>query len=153
MVKDRLQKPDTQKGFILDGFPRTIKQAEMLDKMLEELGEKIESVIYLNVPDEEIIKRTSGRLICSDCQTTFHKHYNPPKTEGVCDKCGGKLYVREDDKPETVAKRLEVFHSTTLPLVDFYKQKGILVEIDPELSPKGAVADMRELSRKLGLLA
>lgn len=153
MVKDRLQKPDTQKGFILDGFPRTIKQAEMLDKMLEELGEKIESVIYLNVPDEEIIKRTSGRLICSDCQTTFHKHYNPPKTEGICDKCGGKLYVREDDKPETVAKRLEVFHSTTLPLVDFYKQKGILVEIDPELSPRGAVADMRELSRKLGLLA
>ena len=126
---------------------------EQQARLTRELGEKIESVIYLNVPDEEIIKRTSGRLICSDCQTTFHKLYNPPKTEGVCDKCGGKLYVREDDKPETVAKRLEVFHSTTLPLVDFYKQKGFLVEIDPDLSPKGAVADMRELSRKLGLLA
>ena len=109
MVKDRLKNPDTANGFILDGFPRTIAQAEMLDKILEELGEKISYVIYLNVPDSEIIRRISGRLICSDCQTPYHKEFNPPKKENVCDKCGGKLYTRDDDKPETVQKRLEHF--------------------------------------------
>ena len=138
MVKDRLKNPDTANGFILDGFPRTIAQAEMLDKILEELGEKISYVIYLNVPDSEIIRRISGRLICSDCQTPYHKEF--------------KLYTRDDDKPETVQKRLEVFRSTTFPLVDYYKSRGILVEIPPELSEKGAVSDMRELVQKLGLI-
>ncbi len=152
MVKDRLKNPDTANGFILDGFPRTIAQAEMLDKILEELGEKIAYVIYLNVPDAEIIRRISGRLICSECQTPYHKEFNPPKKENICDKCGGKLYTRDDDKPETVQKRLEVFRSTTFPLVDYYKSRGILVEIPPELSEKGAVFDMRELAQKLGLI-
>ena len=152
MVKDRLKNPDTSNGFILDGFPRTIAQAEMLDKILEEFGEKISYVIYLNVPDSEIIRRISGRLICSDCQTPYHKEFNPPKKENVCDKCGGKLYTRDDDKPETVQKRLEVFRSTTFPLVDYYKSRGILVEIPPEFSEKGAVSDMRELVQKLGLI-
>ncbi|HIV05467.1 MAG TPA: adenylate kinase [Candidatus Merdousia gallistercoris] len=152
MVKDRLKNPDTANGFILDGFPRTIAQAEMLDKILEELGEKIAYVIYLNVPDAEIIRRISGRLICSECQTSYHKEFNPPKKENICDKCGGKLYTRDDDKPETVRKRLEVFRSTTFPLVDYYKSRGILVEIPPELSEKGAVSDMRELAQKLGLI-
>ena len=152
MVKDRLKNPDTANGFILDGFPRTIAQAEMLDKILEELGEKIAYVIYLNVPDAEIIRRISGRLICSECQTPYHKEFNLPKKENICDKCGGKLYTRDDDKPETVKKRLEVFRSTTFPLVDYYKSRGILVEIPPELSEKGAVSDMRELAQKLGLI-
>ena len=106
----------------------------------------------MNVRDAEIIRRISGRLICSECQTPYHKEFNPPKKENICDKCGGKLYTRDDDKPETVQKRLEVFRSTTFPLVDYYKSRGILVEIPPELSEKGAVSDMRELAQKLGLI-
>ena len=153
MVKDRLSKPDVQNGFILDGFPRTLKQAEMLDTILDEIGEKISYVIYLNVPSEEIVRRISGRMICSKCQAPYHKEFNPPKQEGVCDKCGGSLYTRDDDKPETVKNRLAVFESTTLPLVDFYRAKNLIVEIPPELSSKGAVEDMRELAQKLGLLA
>lgn len=115
MVKDRLMQPDTEKGFVLDGFPRTIKQAEMLDKMLAEMGREIAAVVYLDVPDEEIVKRISGRMVCEKCQAPYHKVFTPPKVEGVCDKCGGKLYTRDDDKPETVKKRLDVFRSTTLP--------------------------------------
>ncbi len=152
MVKDRLQQPDAAKGFILDGFPRTIKQAEMLEKILADLGEKISAVVYLDVPDEKIIERISGRVICEKCQAPYHKVFSPSKVEGVCDKCGGKLYTRPDDKPETVKKRLEVFRTTTFPLVDFYRDKGLLVTIPSELSAAGAVADMRELSKKLGFI-
>ncbi len=152
MVKDRLQQPDAAKGFILDGFPRTIKQAEMLEKILADLGEKISAVIYLDVPDEKIIERISGRVICEKCQAPYHKIFSPSKVEGVCDKCGGKLYTRPDDKPETVKKRLEVFRTTTFPLVDFYRNKGLLVTIPSELSAAGVVADMRELSKKLGFI-
>lgn len=152
MVKDRLQQPDAAKGFILDGFPRTIKQAEMLEKILADLGEKVSAVIYLDVPDEKIIERISGRVICEKCQAPYHKIFSPSKVEGVCDKCGGKLYTRPDDKPETVKKRLEVFRTTTFPLVDFYRNKGLLVTIPSELSAAGVVADMRELSKKLGFI-
>ncbi len=153
MVKDRLSKPDTAGGFILDGFPRTLAQARALDEILGELGGEISYALYLDVPDGEIVRRISGRMICSECQAPYHREFNPPKSEGVCDKCGGKLFTREDDMPETVQKRLEVFRSTTLPLVDFYKAKGVLVEIPPELSDRGAVADMREVAEKLGLCA
>ncbi len=152
MVKDRLQQPDISNGFILDGFPRTIAQAEILEKILEELGEKITAVFYLDVSDEEIIKRISGRVICEKCQAPYHKEFSPPKTEGVCDKCGGALYTRDDDKIETVKNRLATFHSTTFPLVDFYEKKGLLVKIPAELSSEGAVSDMRKLAEKLGLL-
>lgn len=152
MVKDRLMQPDTEKGFVLDGFPRTIKQAEMLDKMLAEMGREIAAVVYLDVPDEEIVKRISGRMVCEKCQAPYHKVFTPPKVEGVCDKCGGKLYTRDDDKPETVKKRLDVFRSTTLPLVDFYSKKGLIVPIPPELSKAGAIADMTDLCKELGLL-
>jgi len=152
MVKDRLQQPDTQKGFILDGFPRTIKQAEMLESILKELGEEITAVIFLDVPDAEIVKRISGRVICEKCQAPYHKEYSPSKVEGVCDKCGGKLYTRDDDKPETVLNRLEVFRKNTFPLVEFYEKKGLIVRIPPELSAEGAVSDMRKLSQELGLL-
>ncbi len=152
MVKDRLQQPDTEKGFILDGFPRTIKQAEILENILKELGEEITAVIFLDVPDEEIVKRISGRVICEKCQAPYHKEYSPSKVEGVCDKCGGKLYTRDDDKPETVLNRLEVFRKNTFPLVEFYEKKGLIVRIPPELSSEGAVSDMRKLSQELGLL-
>ena len=114
MVKDRLSKPDTAGGFILDGFPRTLAQAEMLDKILAELGEEISYALYLDVPDAEIIRRISGRMICSECQAPYHREFNPPKSEGICDKCGGKLFTRDDDKPETVKKRLEVFPGSQL---------------------------------------
>ena len=152
MVKDRLQQPDTEKGFILDGFPRTIKQAEILENILKELGEEITAVIFLDVPDQEIVKRISGRVICEKCQAPYHKEYSPSKVEGVCDKCGGKLYTRDDDKPETVLNRLEVFRKNTFPLVEFYEKKGLIVRIPPELSSEGAVSDMRKLSQELGLL-
>lgn len=153
MVKDRLQKPDTKNGFVLDGFPRTIKQAELLDAILSELGEKIEAVMYLDVPDEEIVKRISGRLVCGKCQATFHKTYNPPKKEGVCDHCGSPLTVRADDKPETVRNRLDVYRKNTMPLVDFYQKRGIIVKLPPDMSAKGILEDMKQVSRENGFLA
>lgn len=152
MVKDRLMQPDTEKGFVLDGFPRTLKQAEMLEDILKEMNREITAVIYLDVPDEEIVKRISGRMVCEKCQAPYHKEYTPPKTEGVCDKCGGNLYTRDDDKPETVQKRLDVYRSTTLPLVDFFGKKDLVVKIPPELSSAGAVADMTDLCKQLGLI-
>lgn len=152
MVKDRLMQADTEKGFVLDGFPRTLKQAEMLDDILKEMNREITAVVYLDVADEEIVKRISGRMVCEKCQAPYHKEYTPPKTEGVCDKCGGTLYTRDDDKPETVQKRLNVYRTTTLPLVDFYEKKNLIVKIPPELSSAGAVADMRELCKEIGLI-
>ena len=153
MVRDRLSQQDAKsKGFILDGFPRTIPQAEELDAILSEIGTEISAVLYLEVPDEEIIRRTSGRMICRNCQAPFHKLYSPPKIEGVCDKCGGELYVREDDKPETVKKRLETYRENTLPLVDFYAKRGVLKILPPEMSKGGVVSDMEKLAGELGLL-
>jgi adenylate kinase len=127
IVKDRLSKEDCKNGFLLDGFPRTIAQAEALDKVLEELGQKIDKVLNIEVPDEKILERMSGRRICKNCGASFHVIYRPPQKEGVCDVCGGELYQREDDKEETVKKRLEVYHAQTQPLIDFYKAKGLLV--------------------------
>ena len=152
MVKERLLQPDAKGGFVLDGFPRTVGQAKLLEEMLAQMGERICAVLYLDVPESELVKRISGRLVCRGCQASFHKDYNPPKVAGVCDKCGGELYTRDDDKPETVKNRLKVFEQNTLPLVDYYRQKGLIVELPPELSPKGALGDMRELCSKWGLI-
>jgi len=127
IVKDRLQKGDCKQGFLLDGFPRTINQAIVLDNVLNSLGVKIDKVLNIEVPDEKILIRMSGRRICKVCGASFHTIYRPPKQEGVCDFCGGELYQRDDDKEETVRKRLEVYHMQTQPLIDFYKQKCILV--------------------------
>ncbi|ADQ06751.1 adenylate kinase [Caldicellulosiruptor hydrothermalis 108] len=127
IVKDRLSKEDCKNGFLLDGFPRTIAQAEALDKVLQELGQKIDKVLNIEVPDEKILERMSGRRICKNCGASFHVIYRPPQKEGVCDVCGGELYQREDDKEETVKKRLEVYHAQTQPLIDYYKAKGLLV--------------------------
>lgn len=130
LVIDRFKADDCQKGYILDGFPRTIPQAEVLDNALTELGDKIDFAIDVDVPDENIIKRMSGRRACLACGATYHIEHVPPKTEGICDRCGKELVLRDDDKPETVKNRLDVYHKQTQPLIDFYTKKGILKSVD-----------------------
>lgn len=129
MVKERLQKDDAQKGFILDGFPRTVPQAEELDKVLEGMGKKIDKVINIEVPDEEVVERLSGRRTCKDCGAMYHVKFSPPKEEGKCDKCGGELYQRDDDNPETIKSRLQVYHEQTAPLKDYYGKQGLVADI------------------------
>lgn len=132
IVRDRLQKPDCEKGFLLDGFPRTIAQAEALDTMLEELGPKIEVVINLHVKRENLLARLTGRRICKSCGATYHVVFNPTEQEGVCDKCGGELYQRSDDTEEVVATRLDVNIKQSEPILAYYEQKGLLKTIDGE---------------------
>lgn len=138
MVGERLSRPDTSDGFILDGYPRTIGQAESLSEMMENLRRKLSGVLYIHVSDEEIVSRLSGRLICRQCQAPYHLRFKPPAKSGLCDICQGALCQRDDDNPETVHTRLETFHAQTEPLINHYKQSGLLVEIDGE----GEVADV-----------
>ena len=130
MLLDRIHEADCEKGYVLDGFPRTIPQAESLTAALKERGEKMDYAIDVDVPDENIINRMSGRRACLACGATYHIAYNPPKKEGVCDQCGEPLVLRKDDKPETVKNRLEVYHQQTQPLIDYYKKEGILAQVD-----------------------
>ncbi len=130
LVVDRLQQDDCKKGYVLDGFPRTIPQAECLDAALAKNGEKMEYAIDVNVPDENIVTRMGGRRACVGCGATYHIVYNPTKVEGICDACGEKLILRDDDRPETVQKRLGVYHEQTQPLIDYYTKAGILKEVD-----------------------
>lgn len=130
LVVDRVQQDDCAKGYILDGFPRTIPQAEALDAALANIGSKIDYAVNVEVPDENIVTRMSGRRACVDCGATYHIVYNPTKTEGICDVCGKELILREDDKPETVTKRLNVYHEQTQPLIDYYTKQGALKEVD-----------------------
>jgi adenylate kinase len=130
LVVDRVQQDDCAKGYILDGFPRTIPQAEALDAALESLGQKIDYAVNVEVPDENIVKRMGGRRACVNCGGTYHLEYQPTKVAGICDRCGGELILREDDKPETVQKRLNVYHEQTQPLIDYYTAKNALVEVD-----------------------
>lgn len=130
ILLDRVAQPDCAKGYVLDGFPRTIPQAEVLDKALTELNDKIDYAINVDVPDENIVKRMSGRRACVACGATYHIEHIPPKKEGVCDKCGEPLILRDDDKPETVLNRLKVYHDQTQPLIDFYTGKGVLKSVD-----------------------
>ncbi|WP_328983046.1 adenylate kinase [Streptomyces mirabilis] len=130
MVKDRMEQPDAEGGFLLDGFPRNVQQAEALDQLLETEGIKLDAVLVLEVPEDEVVKRIAGRRICrNDSSHVFHVTYNPPKTEGVCDVCGGELYQREDDSEETVRTRLEVYHTQTEPIIAYYKAQGLVVTI------------------------
>ncbi len=125
MLRRRLQQEDCQRGFILDGYPRTLRQAEELDRMT-----RVDLALYFTAPDEVIIDRVSGRRVCRSCGAIYHVRYMPPRVPGVCDRCGGPLYQREDDRPEVVKRRLEVFREQFAPVLDYYRGKGILVEID-----------------------
>ena len=130
LIMDRFKEADCANGYVLDGFPRTIPQAEALDKALSANGESVDYAINVEVPDENIINRMSGRRACVGCGATYHIQFNPTKVEGICDACGEKLILRDDDKPETVKNRLSVYHEQTQPLIDFYAKKGILKEVD-----------------------
>ena len=132
MVRERFSRPDARRGFVLDGFPRTLAQAEALTDLLQEMGRQLDLVLYIKVSDEEIVNRLSGRIICKECQTPFHKVFNPFRSCPF-NKCEGEyLYQRDDDKPETVRARLETYHSQTEPLINYYQDAGLLAEIDGE---------------------
>ena len=130
LIMDRFKEDDCKNGYVLDGFPRTIPQAEALDEALKANGEKVDFAIDIDVPDENIVRRMGGRRACVNCGATYHIVYSPTKVEGKCDKCGEELIVRDDDKPETVQKRLDVYHEQTQPLIDYYKKQGILHSVD-----------------------
>ncbi|MFI1969515.1 adenylate kinase [Streptomyces cinnamoneus] len=147
MAKDRMQQADAAHGFLLDGFPRNLAQAEALDEILKADGLGLDAVLDLEVPEDEVVKRIAGRRMCrKDSSHIFHVIYNPPAAEGVCDVCGGELYQREDDSEETVRKRLEVYHSETEPIIDYYKAQGLVVTI----SALGKVAEVTQ--RAMGAL-
>lgn len=130
ILLDRVAQDDCKNGYVLDGFPRTIPQAEVLDSELTKLGDHIDYAINVDVPDENIVKRMSGRRACLTCGATYHIEHVPPKKEGICDVCGSELVLRDDDKPETVKNRLNVYHEQTQPLIDFYTEKGVLKTVD-----------------------
>jgi adenylate kinase len=140
MVRDRLAQADAVDGFLLDGFPRNVQQAHELDGILDQIGSSLSVVLDLEVDQDEVVRRLSGRRTCKKCGHVWHLQYDPPKTAGVCDKCGGELYQRDDDLPETVRHRLEVYSSQTSPLLKFYGDRGQLVAIDA----LGAVEDVTE---------
>ncbi|MEV7233276.1 adenylate kinase [Streptomyces sp. NPDC051020] len=143
MAKDRMSQPDAVNGFLLDGFPRNVGQAEALDEMLKSEGVTLDAVLDLEVPEDEVVMRIAGRRICrNDSAHVFHVTYNPPKTEGVCDTCGGELYQRDDDTEDTVRTRLEVYHTQTEPIIDYYRAQGLVVTI----SALGKVEDVTKRS-------
>jgi adenylate kinase len=147
IVRDRLAEPDCQKGFLLDGFPRTLAQAQALDGMLAEMGRKIDHVINLKVDRGLLLARLTGRRICKSCGSTYHVIFNPPKQESVCDKCGGELYQRSDDTEEKVGTRLDEYTSKTAPLLAYYGDKGLLREVDGEKDIDTVTAEIASLLR------
>jgi adenylate kinase len=140
IVLDRVSKPDTHDGFILDGFPRTLQQAQALTDMLAQLGRRVAGVLYIRVSDEQIVRRLSSRLTCRGCQAPYHAQFKPPVRSGICDGCGGALYQRDDDNAEAVRARLATFHAQTEPLIEYYIRAGLLVEVIGE----GDVAQVAE---------
>ena len=140
LIMDRFKEADCANGYVLDGFPRTIPQAEALDKALSANGESVDYAINVEVPDENIINRMSGRRACVGCGATYHIQFNPTKVEGICDACGEKLILRDDDKPETVKNRLSVYHEQTQPLIEYDSGKGVLKEVDGTLPMDGVFA-------------
>jgi adenylate kinase len=144
LIADRLRQPDAAGGFILDGFPRTTAQAEALDRLLKDLGQRLDAVVYFQVAEPELVRRLTGRRLCRQCQTAFHMVSAPPKREGVCDRCGGELYQRDDDSEATVRHRLQVYERQTAPLLEYYRDRDLLAPIPGE----GAVATIRAAIRR-----
>lgn len=145
ILLDRVAQEDCKNGYVLDGFPRTIPQAEVLDSELAKLGTGVDYAINVEVPDDNIIGRMSGRRACLKCGATYHLSFLPPKKEGICDNCGSELVLRDDDKPETVKKRLDVYHEQTQPLIDFYNNKGVLKEVDGTVAPDDVFKAIEEI--------
>jgi len=143
LIAERLRQPDAARGFILDGFPRTIAQAEALDRLLKDLGHSLDAVLYFQVSEPELLRRLTGRRLCRQCQTAYHLVSAPPRRPGVCDRCGGELYQRPDDSEETVRRRLEVYSRQTAPLLDYYGGRGRLTTIDGEGSVESIAAAIR----------
>lgn len=148
IVKERLAKDDCADGFLLDGFPRTIAQAEALQELTADLNKTIDYVLHVDVPEEKLVERLTGRRICPTCGTTYHVVYNPPKEEGICDKDGSQLIQRDDDQPETVKKRLAVNVEQTQPLLDFYQDKGYLVKVDGDRDIDDVFSDIESILDK-----
>jgi adenylate kinase len=142
MVKERLARPDCAGGAVLDGFPRTIAQAQALDEILAETGRRVGIVPYIKVPDDVLLARLAGRWTCRQCEAVYHELFNPPKIAGKCDVCGGELYQRADDTPETQRRRIEVYFQQTTPLIEYYRDRGLLVEIDGAQSIERVQADL-----------
>lgn len=149
IVKERLSQSDAKDGFLLDGFPRTIEQAEALNDIMKELNTSIDRTIYIDVPEEELMNRLTGRRICSSCGKAYHLVFNPPKVEGVCDLDGAKLYQRDDDNPDTVANRLEVNVKQTQPLIDFYKDQGVFVNVDGARDIDEVFSDVTDILKNI----
>ena len=145
ILLDRVAKDDCKNGYVLDGFPRTIPQANVLKEALEKQNDKIDYAINVDVPDENIVRRMSGRRACVTCGATYHIEHVPPKTEGICDKCGSELILRDDDKPETVLNRLKIYHDQTQPLIDFYNNEGILKEVDGTIDVKDVFENITKI--------
>ncbi len=145
ILLDRVAQGDCKNGYVLDGFPRTIPQANVLDEALTKLGDKIDYAVNVDVPDDNIINRMGGRRACVACGATYHIVYNAPKTEGICDVCGKELIIRDDDQPETVKNRLKVYHDQTQPLIDFYEGKGVLKSVDGTADMKDVFAAIVEI--------
>jgi len=142
MILERMDQPDCAPGCLFDGFPRTLQQAKALDEALRERGRTIDKAIYIEVPDEELVKRVSGRWLCRACQTPYHMTNSPPKTPGRCDRCGGELYQRSDDREETVKERLNVFLAQTVPILDYYEKQGKLVRVNGNLEMQGVAREI-----------
>jgi adenylate kinase len=142
MILGRIDQPDCASGCVFDGFPRTLHQAKVLDEALGGQGKSIDRAIYIEVPNEELVKRLSGRWLCRTCQTPYHMISSPPKVPGKCDKCGGELYQRSDDKEETVKERLNVFFAQTVPILDYYKKQGKLIRVNGNLGMRGVAREI-----------
>ena len=149
MVRERLSRPDAAQGAILDGFPRNIAQAEALESLLDDLGARLDAVFYIQVPKDVLLKRLSGRWTCRSCGAMYHEIFHPPEQPGVCDRCGGELYQRPDDTPETQKHRIEVYFEQTAPLIDYYRDRGMLVEVDGRKGIEEIQADLLDLIKEL----
>lgn len=149
MVRERLSRPDAAQGAILDGFPRTIAQAEALEALLADMGSKLAAVPYIKVPEDVLLARLAGRRTCRACGAMYHDLFSPPQETGVCDKCGGELYQRPDDTPETQKHRIVVYFQQTAPLIDYYREKGLLVEVDGRPGIEDIQADLLSIVKGL----